>query len=122
MNFLFVYEFHSVGRRKFILQPTQLTRFIKRPRVEEISHKSIVCNNDESAIGGNTTIVDGNLDLNLAIEKGSFEHQLSYIGEDSFQIESKSNHIIHKQSHMPMLNLLAIKDGDKSLTTKECGF
>ena len=107
---------------------------MKRARVEENSHNSIVNNNDESTIGGENSNADGNLDLNLLAQEDSFQEQPSPtrkessqpqpspIGEESSQPQTMCNQVIYEQSHMPMLDLLAVGDGDKSLTAKERGF
>ena len=71
MTYLLLFQICSMGRRKVMTQPT-LTGFMKRARVEENSHNSIVCNNDESAIGGENSNADGNLDLNLLAQEDSF--------------------------------------------------
>ena len=69
-------------RRKLMMQST-LTGFMKRARVEENSHNSIVCRNNDSTVGGENSNVDGSLDLNLFAQEDSFEYQLSSIGDES---------------------------------------
>ena len=134
MNYLLLFQVCSMGRRKVMTQPT-LIGFIKRARVEENSHNSIVYSNDEPTIGGgnSTSNVDGNLDLNLLAQEDSFQKQPSptreessqpqpsSIGEESSQPQAMCDQIIYEQSHMPMLDL-AVGDGEKSLTAKERGF
>ena len=60
-----------MGHRKLMMQPT-LIGFMKRPRLEEISYKSVVCRNGEFAARSNNSL-DGNLDLNLDVEEDFFE-------------------------------------------------
>ena len=71
MNYLFLFQVCSMGRRKIMTQPT-LTGFMKKARIEENSYNSIVCSNDKSAIGGENSNADGNLDLNLLAQEDAF--------------------------------------------------
>ena len=61
------------------------------------------------------------MDLNLIAKKDSFEHQPPPLEEDSSQPQPPYDHVTHKQSHMSMLDLLAIEDGEISLLAKERG-
>ena len=131
MNYLLLFQVCSMGRRKVMTQPT-FTGFMKRARVEENSHNSIVCSNDEFAIGGENSNADGNLDLNLLAQEDSFHEQPtreessqpqpSPTREESSQPQAMCDQVIYDQSHMPMLDLLAVGNGEKSLTVKERGF
>ena len=131
INYLLLFQICSMRYRKVITQPT-LTGFMKRARVEENSHNPIVCSNDESAIAGENSNADGNLDLNLLAQEDSFHEkptreessqlQPSPIGEESSQPQAMCDQVIYELSHMPMLDLLAVGDGEKSLTVKESGF
>ena len=64
------------------MMQSTLIELMKRPRLEEISHKSVVYSNGKIAAWNNNSF-DGNLDLNLAAEDDSFEHQPSSLEEDS---------------------------------------
>ena len=133
MTYLLLFQICSMGHRKVMTQPT-LIGFMKRARIEENLHNSIVCSNDESAIGGENSNANGNLDLNLLAQEDSFQEQSSPTGEESSQLQpspigekssepqAMCNQVIHEQSHMPMLDILAVGDGEKSLTAKEHGF
>ena len=133
MNYLLLFQVCNMGRRKVMMQPT-LTGFMKRARVEENSYNSIVCSNDEPAIGGENSNANGNLDLNLLAQEDSFHEQPSPTkeessqpqpsptGEESSQLQAMCDQVIYEQPHMPMLDLLAVGDGKKSLTAKERGF
>ena len=77
MNYLLLFQICSMGRRKVMTQPT-LTGFMKRARVDENSHNSIVCSNDESTIGSENSNAQGNLDLNLFTQEDSFQEQPTY--------------------------------------------
>ena len=63
----------------------KLTGFMKRTRIEENLHNSIVYNNDESAIRGENSNANGNLDLNLLAQEDSFHKQSSPLREESSQ-------------------------------------
>ena len=105
---------------------------MKRAKVEENSHNSIICSNDESAIGSENSNADGNLDLNLLAQEDSIHEQPtkeescqpqpSPTREDSSQHQAMCDQVIFEQSHMLMLDLLVVGDGEKSLTVKERGF
>ena len=71
-----------MGRKKLMMQPT-LIGFMKRARVEENLHNSIVCSNNVSAIGGENSNTDGNLDLNLLAQEDSFQEQSSPTRKES---------------------------------------
>ena len=73
-------------------------------------------------VGESNNSLNGNLDLNLAIEKDFFEQQPPSLEKDSSQPQPPCDHVTHKQFHMLMMDLLAIEDGEKSLTAKEHGF
>ena len=84
MNYLFLFQVCSMRRKKLMMQPT-LTRFMKRARIEENLHNSIICSNDESTIGVENSNADGNLDLNLLAQEDSFKKQPSPTREESSQ-------------------------------------
>ena len=97
--------------------------------MKDFPHESVLYSNgesagesaNESAIVCNNSIVRSHLDLNVVIKEDSFAYQSPSIEKDTFQSQP-CDYIVQEQSHMHILNLLAIGDGEKTLTLEEHGF